>query len=100
MIADVLILLTIPHHQSTVILDLLIIFTCAVIDLWQARVEEPEEAQEWQTREESGEEAERRSQGERPEEGQERLPPQEPSQEPKETQEPSLSIEKPHLVIL
>ena len=29
MIADVLILLTIPHHQSTaVILDLLIIFTC------------------------------------------------------------------------
>ena len=71
--------------------DLLMIVTYAVIDLWQACVEEPEEAQEWQTWEESWKEAEGWSQGERPEEGQEWLTPQEPSQESKEAQEPSLS---------
>lgn len=71
--------------------DLLMIVTYAVIDLWQAWVEEPEEAQEWQTWEESWKEAKGWSQGERPEEGQEWLTPQEPSQEPKETQESSLS---------
>ena len=93
--ADVLVIVDNP---ALLILDFYL--CCTWLKLWQARVQEPKEAQEWQTWEESWEEAERWSEWQGQEEGQEWLPSQEPSQEPKETQEPSLSIEQPRNVII